>query len=209
MERMTDDVNQGEPAILVGTQLLAKGHHFPNVTLVAIIDIDSGFYSSDYRAIERMGQLLLQVGGRAGRESKPGTVVIQTQFPDQPVLQTLIHDGYKIFADQLLSERNKYKLPPFSHQAIFRAEAVNNGLAMDFLAEIYRNNPVSPPVSMLGPIPANMEKLAGKHRAQLLFSCQDRRLLKSSVARCVKFAEQSPSARKVRWSLDIDPVDLF
>ncbi|HIL94585.1 MAG TPA: primosomal protein N' [Pseudomonadales bacterium] len=209
MEQITNDINQGEPAILVGTQLLAKGHHFPNVTLVAIVDIDSGFYSSDYRAIERMGQLLLQVAGRAGRESKPGTVAIQTRFPDQPILQTLINDGYKTFAENLLAERSRYDLPPFSYQAVVRAEATKAGLAMAFLSLLSKNTPASPSVSTLGPIPSSMEKRAGKHRAQLLFASKDRRSLQASLARCVTFAEDSAAARKVRWSIDVDPVDLF
>ena len=209
MEKIVTNINRGESAILVGTQLLAKGHHFPNVTLVAIVDIDSGFYSADYRAIERMGQLLLQVGGRAGRESKPGTVAIQTHFPEQAILKTIIDDGYSVFAEQQLAERLKYQLPPFTHQAIIRAEAINKDLAMQFLSELSQCTSPLPPVTMLGPIPSVMEKRAGRHRAQLLFTSHDRRALQSTLTQCVRLAEQSKMGRKVKWSVDVDPIDLF
>ena len=209
MEKITTEVNKGHPAILVGTQLLAKGHHFPNVTLVAVCDIDSGFYSSDYKAIERMGQLLLQVGGRAGRESKPGTVAIQTHFPDQPILQTLINDGYETFIQQLLRERSQFELPPFAFQAIIKAEAINTGLAMQFLSDIAEKHHYNPSATVLGPIPSTMEKKAGKHRAQLLLTSKDRKTLLSVLTNCISIAEQSKIQRKVRWSVDVDPVDLF
>jgi len=213
LEQMMSDIKQGEPALLVGTQLLAKGHHFPDVTLVAILDIDSGFYSADYRAIERMGQLLLQVGGRAGRESKPGTVVIQTQFPDQPILNTLISKGYETFCEQLLAERKQYQLPPFSYQAVIRAEANSSGRAMQFLSELLlakkgKENDMAR-VSILGPVPSSMEKRAGKHRAQLLFSAPDRKSLQAGLLKSINIAENSELGRKVRWNVDVDPIDLF
>jgi primosomal protein N' (replication factor Y) len=208
-EQIMDDIKQGNPAILVGTQLLAKGHHFPDVTLVAIVDMDAGFYSADYRAIERMGQLLLQVGGRAGRESKPGTVVIQTQFPDQPILKTLISDGYQTFCQQLLDDREQYKLPPFTFQALIRAEANSTGLALQFLSDINENNIKSPGFKVLGPVPSSMEKRAGKHRAQLLLTSTNRRSLQKGLSHCITLAEQSKQSRRVRWSVDVDPIDLF
>lgn len=208
-ENIMDEIKHGNPAILVGTQLLAKGHHFPDVTLVAIIDMDAGFYSADYRAIEKMGQLLLQVGGRAGRESKPGTVVIQTQFPNQPILKTLISDGYQLFCKQLLEDRDKYKLPPFTYQAVIRAEANSIGIAMQFLNNLNETNTKPPGLSILGPVPSNMEKRAGKHRAQLLLTSTDRRTLQQGLVQCISLAEQSKESRKVRWSVDVDPIDLF
>ncbi len=209
METLTLDINQGDPAILVGTQLLAKGHHFPNVTLVAIVDIDSGFYSSDYRAVERMGQLILQVGGRAGREEKPGVVAIQTNFPDQPVLKTLIDEGYEVFSEYLLKERAKFELPPFSYQALVRAEAINTGISMQFLSDLAVNTKTHPSVLVLGPIPSNMERRAGKHRAQLLISSKDRKSLKTKLREVVSDAYGSRLANKVKWSVDVDPLDLF
>jgi len=204
-----EQLDNDQPAILVGTQLLAKGHHFPNVTLVAIVDMDSGFYSADFKATERMGQLLLQVGGRAGREQKPGTVALQTHFPEQPILRTLIHQGYRVFAKQLLEERQVNDLPPFAHHALVRAEASKKTDAMAFLAVLQRQLKPHPSVSVLGPVVANMERRAGRFRAQLLFSASNRRDLHQSLDACLQLIDANPPRRHLRWSLDVDPVDLF
>jgi primosomal protein N' (replication factor Y) len=209
MDRFMAEIQKGEPAILVGTQLLAKGHHFPDVTLVAIVDMDAGFYSSNYKASERMGQLILQVGGRAGRANKPGVVAIQTHLPDQPIFRQLIEEGYESFANRLLEERQAHELPPFHHHALIRAEATARQGPMAFLESIADN--VSPLASaaVLGPIPASMERKAGKYRAHLLISSQLRDALKRVLTDCIELGESSPLTRKVRWSVDVDPVDLF
>ncbi|MEX1237056.1 MAG: primosomal protein N', partial [Pseudomonadales bacterium] len=209
MDRFRAEIQKGEPVILVGTQLLAKGHHFPDVTLVAIVDMDAGFYSANYKASERMGQLILQVGGRAGRANKPGVVVIQTHLPDQPIFRQLIEEGYERFADRLLQERKTYELPPFHHHALIRAEATTRQAPMNFLQSIAENVNPATSVSVLGPIPASMERKAGKYRAHLLISSDARTSLKHMLAHCIELAETSPSTRKVRWSVDVDPVDLF
>jgi len=203
------EANKGQRGILLGTQLLAKGHHFPNVTLVAVVDLDSGFYSSDYHAIERTGQLLLQVGGRAGREKKQGTVAIQTLFPEHPMLRCLIEEGYETFCAALMKEREQNQLPPYTFQAVIRAEAVKAGNAINFLEGISNNCIHHNTVELLGPIPSAMEKRAGKYRAQLLVSSSSRRYLHQALASAVQIAEKSPSARSVRWSVDVDPFDLF
>ena len=209
MDRFMSQVATGEPAILVGTQLLAKGHHFPDVTLVAIVDMDGGFYSADYKATERMAQLILQVGGRAGRAEKPGVVAIQTHFPDQEIFRTLINDGYGTFADKLLIEREQHELPPYFFQALVRAEAGDRDLPYNFLDDITRSARPHPSVMMLGPVPSAMERRAGRYRAQLLLTGRSRQTLQTSIDTCIDAAEQSPLARKVRWSVDVDPVDLF
>ena len=201
--------SSGQRGILLGTQLLAKGHHFPNVTLVAVIDLDSGFYSSDYHAIERTGQMLLQVGGRSGREKVQGTVAIQTLFPEQPMLRCLIDDGYEKFCEQLLVEREANQLPPFTYQAVIRAEAVTAGNAIRFLEEIAADTPHQPSVELLGPIPSAMEKRAGKFRAQLLASSDNRKRLHQTLSQAVIIADKSTLNRTVRWSIDVDPFDLF
>lgn len=201
------EVNAGERCILLGTQLLAKGHHFPDVTLVAIVDLDSGLYSSDYHAIERMGQLLMQVGGRAGRGEKPGTVAIQTHYPDQPMLQILTNDGYEAFCEELLTDRQAANLPPYSYQAIVRAEAAKAGNALNFLDSLTKNS--FPNVELLGPIPAPMEKRAGKYRAQLLVSSNHRGRLHQAMRAIINLGEQTVSKHNVRWSVDIDPYDLY
>ncbi|MBQ76426.1 MAG: primosomal protein N' [Gammaproteobacteria bacterium] len=208
LENLVNKVQSGQPAILVGTQMLAKGHHFPGVTLVAMLDIDAGFFSSDYKAMERTGQLILQVGGRAGRETRQGKVLLQTQFADQPILQQLIREGYSAFAKTILAERKLNALPPYTFQCLFRAESTHRNAAMAFLEDVSKELPSTPSVEMLGPIPPNMEKRAGRYRAQLLFSSHSRKLLHRVVKKNVAVAQTSKLSNRVRWSLDIDPVDL-
>jgi primosomal protein N' (replication factor Y) len=207
MEKVVSEITSGGPAILVGTQLLAKGHHFPSVTLVAIPDMDSGFYSSDYKAIEKMGQLLLQVGGRAGREEKPGVVCLQTHFPNEPVLLTLINKGYTEFAELLLNERQTNELPPYVYHAMIRAEAVKRDEAMSFLSNLTNSLPANPSAMVLGPIPSLMEKKAGKFRAQLLLSSNERGSLHQLLTTCTAIITKSKTNQKVRWSIDVDPID--
>lgn len=209
MDDFMSRIATGSPCILVGTQLIAKGHHFPDVTLVAIADMDGGFYSADYKATERMAQLILQVGGRAGRAEKPGVVAIQTHFPDQEIFRTLIDQGYGTFADQLLAERAQHELPPFYFQALLRAEASDRDLPMKFLEDIDRRCPSHASVMLLGPVPSPMERRAGRFRAQLLLTAKRRAALQSAIESCIEAGENSPLARKVRWSIDVDPVDLF
>lgn len=209
MEDFVDEIRRGEPSILVGTQLLAKGHHFPNVTLVALLDIDAGFYSSDFRAIEKLGQLILQVGGRAGRADKAGTVILQSEFASHPLLETLIKEGYGKFAASILAERKEYELPPYSFNAMVRAEANDSRLATEFLEAIASQLKIHPSVMLLGPVPALMEKRAGKYRQILILTSSTRQALHHELRRCVEIAESLPSARRVRWAVDVDPSDLF
>ncbi len=208
-------INSGEPCILVGTQMLAKGHHFPRVTLVAILDADGGLFSADFRASERMAQQIVQVAGRAGRAEEPGRVLIQTHLADHPLLVQLTEDGYFAFAEQALSERRAAGLPPFAHLALLRAEAHKPGQAEAFLdsacsaAEQLLEQMGGPEVELLGPVPAPMERRAGKHRAQLLLQCMSRAPLHRLLTPWLQSLEQLPGGRQVRWSLDIDPIDLF
>ena len=202
-----DEIQSGKGQIILGTQMLAKGHHFPNVTLVAIIDADAGLFSTDFRATERLGQLITQVSGRAGRAEKPGEVYIQTHHPDNPMLQTLINEGYAAFAMKLLSEREHAKLPPYSHLAILRAEGKTAYLPNQFLKEA-RKAPLLEPLNLLGPIPTLMQKKAGHYRAQLLIQTDKRTHLQNWLPRLLDHISQLPSARKVRWSLDVDPQEV-
>jgi len=209
LEDLLDQIASGEPAILVGTQLLAKGHHFPNVTLVAILDADSGFYSADFRAVEKLGQMLLQVGGRAGRADKPGTVLIQTAFATHPLLKQLVTSGYADFATGLLEERKEAKLPPYTFQAIIRAEATQSSAAREFLALLEKKTRTRDSVELLGPIPAIMEKRAGRFRQMLIIAAPRRVLVHQTLEDLITLAESLPEASRVRWSVDVDPVDLF
>lgn len=215
MEQLLTTINRGEPCLLVGTQMLAKGHHFPRVTLVAILDADGGLFSADFRASERMAQLIVQVAGRAGRAEEPGKVIIQTHLADHPLLVQLTEQGYFAFADQALSERRAAGLPPFSHLALLRAEAQKPGQAEDFLdqacsqAEQLLEQLGTSGVELLGPVPAPMERRAGRFRAQLLLQGNARAPLHKLMGVWIPLVEALPGSRTVRWSLDVDPIDLF
>lgn len=215
MEQLLTTINRGEPCLLVGTQMLAKGHHFPRVTLVAILDADGGLFSADFRASERMAQLIVQVAGRAGRAEEPGKVIIQTHLADHPLLVQLTEQGYFAFADQALSERRAAGLPPFSHLALLRAEAQKPGQAEEFLdqacsqAEQLITQLSITGVELLGPVPAPMERRAGRFRAQLLLQGNARAPLHKLMSSWIPLVEALPGSRTVRWSLDVDPIDLF
>ena len=210
MEALLDSIQRGAHQLLIGTQMLAKGHHFPNVTLVGIIDTDGGFFSTDFRAIERMGQLILQVAGRAGRVSKPGTVVIQTHHPDHPLLHQLLKESYHYFAATLLKERAAAALPPYSFLALFRAEAHSVEHATHFLQQIKNiATQLGETLPVWGPVPAPMPKRAGRFRVQLLMQAQQRPLLQRCLTRMLPEIEKLSGKQNVRWSLDVDPLDMF
>jgi primosomal protein N' (replication factor Y) len=215
MNQLFATVQRGQPCILVGTQMLAKGHHFPRVTLVSILDADGGLFSGDFRAAERMAQLIVQVAGRAGRAEEPGKVIIQTHLADHPLLVQLTEQGYFAFAEQALSERRAAGLPPFAHLALLRAEAHKPGQAEGFLdeacaeAEQLVSKMQLGGIELLGPVPAPMERRAGRFRAQLLIQASARAPLHRLLNSWMLALEQMPSGRQVRWSLDVDPVDLY
>ena len=211
LDAILERARGGGARILVGTQMLAKGHHFPDVTLVGIVDADQGLYSADFRGPERMAQTILQVAGRAGRAEKPGEVVIQTHQPDNPLLMTLMRDGYAPFAEALMAERREAGWPPFSHLALLRAEAPGREAPLTFLQRARQLAEGLRPagVDLLGPLPAPMERRAGRYRAQLLVQARERRPLHALLARWLPQLEAAPWAREVRWSIDIDPQDMF
>lgn len=208
MEELLGQIAEQKPAILLGTQMLAKGHHFPQVTLVGVIDADGGLFSADFRALEQMGQLLLQVAGRAGRAEKPGTVMIQTRHPEHPLLQTLIHDGYSAFAESLLNERELAVLPPYSYFAVFRAEAYAEKNAKLFLDKIKQMSGVMDGVTIMGPISALMSKKKGLHCQQLLVKAEKRGALQHFLKHILQQLESLPKRQPVKWVLDVDPVEV-
>lgn len=210
MQKMVDSIHAGEADILIGTQMLAKGHHFPNLTLVGIVDADRGLFSADFRTSERMAQLFVQVSGRAGRRELPGAVLVQTHYPAHPLLQSLLNHDYENFAKVLLSERKQTKLPPFSYLALLRAEAHQDSSVRDFLSEARsRLKQHASAIEIYGPIPAPMERRAGRLRFQLLIQANNRNLLKHVLGPWSRTLEQLPTAKKVRWSLDVDPQDML
>jgi primosomal protein N' (replication factor Y) len=200
-------VSEGQSCVLVGTQMLAKGHHFPDVTLVVMVDIDGGLFSADLRAPERMGQLLTQVAGRAGRAEKAGRVLIQTHYPDHPLITGLVRDGYHVFAQRLLDERRVSGAPPFAHFALIRADARSLSDAEQLLTQL-RAAVADPAVMALGPLPAPLSRRAGMYRAQLLMSAGQRVALHRALHRLIESAEREALARRVKWSIDVDPVDF-
>jgi primosomal protein N' (replication factor Y) len=203
--------------ILVGTQILAKGHDLPHLTLVVVVGVDEGLFSSDFRAGEKLAQQLIQVAGRAGRAQKPGEVRLQTHHPDHPLLTTLINGGYHAFAESELEQRQAAGFPPFAHLALLRAEAKQVDVTSAFLQQAKialtqgfdASRDAATTLEIHGPLPAPMQKRAGMHRMQLLLSASGRRTLHARLDAALPMIHALPEARKVRWSLDVDPVDLY
>ena len=207
LQRHFDDLGT-RPGILIGTQMLAKGHDLPNLTLVVVVGIDEGLFSADFRSGEKLAQLLVQVAGRAGRAQRAGTVLLQTHHPDHPLLQTLVAGGYHAFADGELALRQAAGFPPFAHLALLRAEARHADPPMRFL-QAAKTTLEGFAVEASGPLPAPMPRRAGYVRAQLVVSAPDRRTLHAALEAVVPALHAAPEARRVRWSLDVDPVDLY
>ncbi|WP_094752150.1 primosomal protein N' [Psychromonas sp. CD1] len=210
-----NDIHQGKYKILIGTQMLAKGHHFPNVTLVALIDVDGALFCNDFRASERLAQLFTQVAGRAGRAEKKGQVVLQTHHPEHILLQELVNSGYTQFSRNALRERKLAQLPPYQFQALLRAESENATLAENFLTlcrqiliKICLEHNITEKMLLLGPIPAPMERKAGRYRFQLLLQSTYRTLITQTLQRAIDIFSKSPEGRKVKWSIDVDPIDF-
>jgi len=208
LEDLLRRVHSGEADILVGTQMLAKGHHFPSVSLVGIVEADGGLFSTDFRALEHLAQLIVQVSGRAGRAEHPGTVVIQTHHPDHPLLRTLTEHGYPAFAKAALAEREMLQLPPYSYLALMRAEAKQPAAAERFLQEARQLIPDTADVQVLGPVPAPRPRRAGYQRLQLLLQSPQRPRLQRILGGWLDGVEQLKSARHVRWSIDVDPQEM-
>jgi primosomal protein N' (replication factor Y) len=204
------DVEAGNVEILIGTQMLTKGHDFPRVTLVGVLNADQGLFGTDPRSHERLAQTILQVAGRAGRADRPGEVVIQTHYPDHPLLQCLLAGDYTAFAALALSERREAHWPPFVHLAVWHAEATQRDVAMAFLEQVRSaaGSEQETRVAVLGPAPLPMERKDGRYRAQLLFRCSDRAPLHRLVGRTLLAVRNSSGARRVRWSIDIDPLEV-
>ncbi|MGA9852943.1 MAG: primosomal protein N' [Gammaproteobacteria bacterium] len=211
LEAILDGVRRGEYQILIGTQMLAKGHDFPNVTLVGILDADQGLFGVDFRASERMAQLIIQVAGRAGRADRPGEVLIQTHHPEHPLLTHLVREGYASFAAAALTERCMAGLPPYAAMALLRAEAAAKASPQAFLeaARAKLTPACGRQVQLLGPAPAPMERRAGRYRAQLLMLSNQRALLQQALATALPALDELKQARHVRWSIDIDPAETY
>jgi primosomal protein N' (replication factor Y) len=191
--------------------MLTKGHHFPAVTLVVVVDADAGLFSADFRAGERLAQQLVQVAGRAGRADRPGEVLVQTRHPEDERLSALLGEGYGAFAGRILEERRSLGFPPFGRLALLRAEAPRPEPATAFLEAAARElrAAAGPGLAVLGPVAAPMERRAGRFRAQLLLQATRRAPLHAALATALPRIDPLPEARRVRWSLDVDPLDTF
>ncbi|MDH5433114.1 MAG: primosomal protein N' [Gammaproteobacteria bacterium] len=207
MKNYVSAIKSGEVDILIGTQMLAKGHHFPNVTLVALIDMDGALYSADFRATEYAAQLITQVSGRAGRGDKAGEVIIQTHQADHPMLKQIIDQGYHDFANLTINERIETELPPHSYAAMFKAESHQSKDAEQFLMQVksvLQQNGNS--VFLAGPAPAFYFKKAGKYRYQLFLQSNERKQLHTLLQQSITKIDNLKLAKRVRWRLEIDPV---
>jgi primosomal protein N' (replication factor Y) len=211
LERLLEEVRSKDARILLGTQMLTKGHDFPDVTMVGIIDSDQGLFGTDFRSSERLAQSILQVSGRAGRGDRPGEVWIQTWYPDHPLLTTLLNGGYDRFADEALAERRKAAWPPFSFLALLRAEHSARVEVFEFLeqARSLAEGLATAGIQILGPASSPMEKRSGRYRGQLLIQAANRAELQHFLAGWRAAVSKLREARRSRWSLDIDPVELF
>ena len=204
-------VASGAARILVGTQMVAKGHDFPALTLVIVLNADHGLFSTDFRAAERLAQTIVQVAGRAGRAERAGEVLIQTEFPEHPLLRSLLEGGYDAFAAAALEERHSAAWPPFSRLAALRASAPQAQTTLEFLQAAREAGEAldAGRVRLLGPAPAAMARRADRHHAQLLLESGERASLHRFLQQWVPVIETLPTARRVRWALDVDPLELF
>lgn len=209
LQEAIDRIHNQDAHILLGTQMIAKGHDFPNITLVAILDVDQALFSTDFRSMERLGQLITQVAGRAGRAEKLGHVILQTYHPEHPLIIKLLESGYHELSHLLLTERRMAHLPPYSHQALIRADSKTQGKGLQFLNAVKKMiQQQTTQLQVLGPVPAPMERRAGRYRAQLLVQSKNRSTIQTLLNQLIPQIESDPLARNVRWSLDVDPVDM-
>jgi primosomal protein N' (replication factor Y) (superfamily II helicase) len=205
---MQNDIRRQRVDILVGTQMLAKGHDFPKLTLVAVVNPDSALFSTDFRAGERLFQQLMQVSGRAGRADLPGEVLVQTQFPEHPLYQALMRQDYRSFAEDLLGERRLAGFPPFVYQALLRAESQKESALMEFLGYAADHHGTGrEAVTLYDPVPATISKIAGHHRGHLLVQCASRTKLQRFLSEWRPLLT-ARKATRVRWALDVDPIEL-
>ena len=215
LEKTLEEIREGRFDIIVGTQLISKGHDFPGISLVGVVDPDQGLYNTDFRAPEYLFQQLTQVAGRAGRSKDPGQVFIQTSHPENPYLQMILNQDIDRFYAHCTSERRQTGLPPYGFIALWRAESKNELAGQQFLQSVRRlgmhwlSELRLGSVRIMDPVSSPMEKLAGQYRAQLLVQSRDRKSLHRLLARWVRQVETAPQSRRVRWSIDIDPMDMF
>lgn len=215
LENQLNHMHEEKASLLVGTQMLAKGHHFPHITLVVILGIDHGLMSHDFHALESTAQLIMQVAGRAGRGEKSGLVLLQSAQAHHPQLQLLTEKAYSVFLSELLKERALFSLPPFSYLALFRVEAKKKEKAEAAIQEIHslckKNQETlsNKNITVYDPLPAPLQKKAGFYHFQLLIQGKNRGFLQAYLKKSIAFMATSPSIKSVRWSIELDPIHLL
>lgn len=211
MQALVEQINKGEPCILLGTQMLTKGHHFPGVSLVAVIDADAMLFSTDFRGEERMAQLLTQVAGRAGRAENPGHVILQTHYPDHPALQAMLNSSYAEQARELLKRRQETGMPPAGQLVVLRTDCGDSEYGEQFLQDLRQQCTRELPTGavLIGPLPSPMQRRAGKYRSQLLLTASNRATAQAAATALVARADAMPARKGLKWSIDIDPQDVF
>jgi primosomal protein N' (replication factor Y) (superfamily II helicase) len=208
LDAIVEAVLSGAARILVGTQMVTKGHHFPGISLVVVLNADQGLFSTDFRAAERLAQTIVQVAGRAGRERIQGEVLIQTEYPEHPLLQSLLSGGYEGFAATAMLEREAARWPPFGRLAVLRASTRASNGALEFLAAARQLAPATRAVRLLGPVAASMARRADRYHAQLLIESAERGPLHRFIDDWLPQVESLARARRVRYALDVDPIDI-
>ena len=210
MQTLIEQVEDAEPCILLGTQLLTKGHHFPRVTCVGVIDADAQLFNPDFRGEERLAQLLTQVGGRSGRAARAGEVIIQTRHPDHPVVRAVLESPWSAICDQLLQQRRSQGLPPYGHLAVMRCDSRSIDQGLGFLQDCFAtlvSERTFKTIRFVGPLPAAMARRAGLYRSQLLLVGPSRQELHQAATQLAACATSKKQPAGLRWFLDIDPVD--
>jgi primosomal protein N' (replication factor Y) len=210
LEEKLNEIHAGKYQIIIGTQMLSKGHDFPNVTLVGILNVDHGLFSTDFRATERLAQLLVQVSGRAGRSSKKGKVLLQTHLPEHPLLNCLLSQGYAAFSKEALKIRKDCAFPPYSFMLMIRARANNMSMTQNFLQDVKstmtRDGITG--LTIYGPIPALMERKAGMYQSQLIIFTQHRKTIQQNLGNWMQAITAQPLAKRVRWDIEVDPLEI-
>ncbi len=204
------DIHNKKYQIIIGTQMLSKGHDFPGVTLVGILNVDHGLYSTDFRATERLAQLITQVAGRAGRNKNNGKVLLQTYQPEHPLLNCLLSNGYMAFSAEALVIRKSCGLPPYTNMILLRARAHQQHLTKKFLHNV-KDSVISNKdsnLNILGPIPASIEKKAGMYQSQLVVIASSRKAMRKHSAKWIHKIQQLALAKRVRWTIEVDPLEM-
>jgi primosomal protein N' (replication factor Y) len=204
---LIDQLASADPILMIGTQMLSKGHHFPHVTLVAVVDADALLFSPDFRGEERLLQLLTQVAGRAGRDRKPGQVIIQTRQPEHPLIRGLDAPYHSLLPD-LLRQRAQARLPPYGALAVIRCDSHSKQEGLDFLRALKEGTPAIE-AHYIGPLPAAMARRKNRYRSQLIITAKTRPALAHTVAALVSQAELASRPHQFSWSVDIDPYEAL